>query len=77
MKGREISLLFLLALCLSWGGFNLGGSLFGPKFGLDFTQYYVASRMAVEGDASNIYRTDKYYFRRAAELGALTRAGMQ
>ncbi len=75
MKTRDVSLLFLLALCLSWGGFNLGRSLFGPKFGLDFTQYYVASRMVLEGEAHNIYRTDGYYRAKAAIYGAVTDAG--
>jgi len=75
MKTRDLSLLLLLALCLSWGGFNLGRSLFGPKFGLDFTQYYVASRMVLEGEAQNIYRTDGYYRDKAATYGAVTDAG--
>ncbi|MGZ4818236.1 MAG: glycosyltransferase family 87 protein [Terriglobales bacterium] len=75
MKNRDISLLCLLALCLSWGGFNLGRSFLGPKFGLDFTQYYVASRMVLEGEARNIYRTDSYYFAKAASYGAVTHAG--
>ncbi len=75
MKTRDISLLGLLALCLSWGGFNLGRSLFGPKFGLDFTQYYVASRMVLEGEAHNIYRTNGYYLAKAAAYGAVTDAG--
>jgi alpha-1,2-mannosyltransferase len=75
MKARDSSVLFLLALCLSWGGFNLGRSLFGPKFGLDFTQYYIASRMVLEGEAHNIYRTDGYYLAKAAAYGAVTDAG--
>jgi hypothetical protein len=75
MKTRDIGMLLLLALCLSWGGFNLGRSLFGPKFGLDFTQYYVASRLVLEGEAHNIYRTDNYYFAKAAAYGALTKDG--
>src|SRR5215831_6000126 len=76
MKNRDISLLFLLALCLSWGRFNLGRSLLGPKFGLDFTQYYIASRMVLEGEAHNIYRTDGYYvLAKAAAYGAVTDAG--
>lgn len=75
MKTRDISLLFLLALCLSWGGFNFGRSFLGPKFGLDFTQYYVASRMVLEGEARNMYRTDSYYFAKAAAYGAVTHAG--
>jgi alpha-1,2-mannosyltransferase len=49
--------------------------LLGPKFGLDFTQYYVASRMVLEGDAHNIYRTDGYYLAKAAAYGAVTDAG--
>lgn len=53
----------------------MGGSLFGPKFGLDFTQYYVASRMVLEGEAHNIYRTDGYYLAKAAAYGAVTDAG--
>jgi alpha-1,2-mannosyltransferase len=75
MKVRDISLLFLLALCLSWGGFNLGRSLLGPKFGLDFTQYYVASRMVLEGEAHNVYGTESYYLAKAASYGAVTDAG--
>ncbi len=75
MKTRDISRLFLLALCLSWGGFNLGRSLLGPKFGLDFTQYYVASRMVLEGEAKGIYETDGYYLAKAASYGAVTDAG--
>jgi alpha-1,2-mannosyltransferase len=75
MKTHQIRLLFLLALCVSWGGFNLGRSLLGPKFGLDFTQYYVASRMALEGESGNIYRTDGYYLGKAKEYGAITGAG--
>jgi len=72
---NTICLLFLLALCLSWGGFNLGRSLFGPKFGLDFTQYYVASRMAFEGEAHDIYRRDHHYRAKAAVYGAVTDTG--
>jgi hypothetical protein len=75
VKAREISLLFLLALCLSWGGFNMGRSLLGPKFGLDFTQYYVASRMVLQGEANNIYRTGGHYRTKAAEYGAVTDGG--
>ena len=75
MKTRDFTLLFLLAMCLSWGGFNLGRSLFGPKFGLDFTQYYVASRMVLGGEAHNIYRADGYYLAKAASYGAVTEAG--
>jgi hypothetical protein len=75
VKTKDFSLLILLALCLSWGGFNLGRSLFGPKFGLDFTQYYVASRMALDGDVGNIYRDDGYYRAKAEACGAVTEAG--
>jgi Glycosyltransferase family 87 len=75
MKTRDISLLFLVALCVSWGGFNLGRTVFGPKFGLDFTQYYVSSRMVLDGEAPNMYRTDDYYFAKAASYGAVTHAG--
>lgn len=53
----------------------MGRSLFGPKFGLDFTQYYVASRMVLEGEAHNIYRRDAYYFAKAAAYGAVTNSG--
>src|ERR1035441_6577828 len=74
-KTREIRMLFLLALCLSWGGLNLGHSLLSPSIGLDFTQYYVASRMVLEGDANSIYRADRYYFTKAASYGAVVGAG--
>jgi len=70
IKTRDIGLSFLLALCLSWGGINLGRSLVSPSIGLDFTQYYVASRMVLDGEARNIYRTDRYYFDKAAAYGA-------
>jgi hypothetical protein len=75
MKTRSIGLLFLSALCMSWGGFNFGRSVLGPKFGLDFTQYYVASRMVLEREAQNIYGTGGYYFAKAAAYGAVTDAG--
>ncbi len=75
MKTRDIGLLFLLALCLSWGGINLGHSFLSPSTGLDFTQYYIASRMALEGEVHNIYRTDRYYFEKAADYGAVVGAG--
>jgi len=75
MKTRDIGLLFLWGLCLSWGGFNLGRSLFGPKFGTDFTQYYIASRMVLEGEGHNIYRTDSYYLNKATAYGAVTHSG--
>src|ERR1700683_1641123 len=75
MKTRDIGLLFLVALCLSWGGINLGHSFLSPSIGLDFTQYYVASRMVLEGESHNIYRTDRYYFDKAATYGAVVGAG--
>lgn len=52
----------------------MGRSLFGPKFGEDFTQYYVLSRMVLEGEAHNIYRNDAYYYAKAAAYGAVTEA---
>jgi hypothetical protein len=75
MKSRKISLICLAALALSWGGFNLGRSLLGPKFGLDFTQYYISSRMVLDGEAHNIYRTDGYYQSKALSYGAVTDVG--
>jgi len=69
------ALLFLFALCLSWGVFNLGRALGGPKFGLDFTQHYVASRLVLEGRSDQIYADAAAFRAQAAAHGAVTEAG--
>jgi hypothetical protein len=68
-------LMALFGLCFSWGTFNLGRAVGGPKFGLDFTQYYVASRLILEGKGNEIYGSNSSYHARAAAYGAVTEAG--
>ncbi len=69
MSPRKVFLIFLLALMLVHGGYELGRSLFGPTQGLDFSQYYVASRLVLDGKSPLIYDTGISYQESARAYG--------
>jgi uncharacterized membrane protein len=61
--------LIFLAITMVYGGYNLGRSLLGPQQGEDFAQYYVASRLIVDGEDKKIYDTGETYQERAKMYG--------
>ncbi|NOZ69846.1 MAG: DUF2029 domain-containing protein [Deferribacteres bacterium] len=69
MNPKKVFFIFLLALMFIHGGYELGRSLFGPTQGLDFSQYYVASRLVLDGKASSIYDTGWSYQNTAMAYG--------
>ncbi len=69
MEIPKISFLFLLALALVFGGYNMSRALLGPKQGEDFAQYYVAGRLIAQGKADQIYNTGEAYQESAASFG--------
>ena len=69
MNPKKVFFIFLLALMVIHGGYELGRSLFGPTQGLDFSQYYVASRLVLDGKDSLIYDTGISYQKNAQAYG--------
>ncbi len=69
MNAKRVFFTFLLALMLVHGGYELGRSFFGPVQGLDFSQYYVASRLVLDGKDSLIYDTGLSYQKTAKAYG--------
>jgi hypothetical protein len=69
MRAERLWLLVLAAFCLTYGGYNLGRSLFGPKCGLDFAAYYVTAKMTVTGQAEHMYDEREEFDARAKSWG--------
>lgn len=69
MSIKKVFFICLLALALVHGGYELSRSLFGPAQGLDFAQYYVASRLILDGESLIIYDKGDAYQNKAKEYG--------
>ena len=67
----RIPVTLLLAIAAVDGGYGLGRSLFGPRRGLDFAQYYVAARCVITGQPETMYDTGALYQSQAAASGVV------
>ncbi len=69
MNIKRVFFIFLLALVLVHGGYEFGRSVFGPAQGLDYAQYYVASRLILDGEGLTIYDRGDAYQNKAKDYG--------
>ena len=69
MSEKRILIIAVLALAVTYGGYQAVKSANDWMKGFDYSQYYVASRMVLAGESEKIYLQDKEWMREAARYG--------
>jgi len=69
MRTRDILLVALAALCVTYGGYNIGAAILTPKQGADFAPYYVTARLALDGKSENMYAGKEEWVKICASYG--------